>query len=259
MQDQAQLLDGFAPAVAAVGTPRFEAALLRAIGAVAVVDHLTLLTLRPGEGLRTLGIASRSSLSVARSLTRDYVATHHVQDPNYAELAAGGGRRRVLVRRHDRNRLTDQPYEARFYTTVGIVDKVAFLWQAAEGGYYVNLYRTRGSGPFLREEAVLLTELARFVAALVRLHGGRRLAQVRGGGDLSVLLPGLLSDQLTRREAEVVSGILKGMRTEGIAIELGVKAASVITFRKRAYAKLGIATQAELFAACLRALPRGAG
>ena len=251
------VLDGFAAAVAAVGTPRFETALLAAIGAVAPVDHLTLLTLRPGEGLRALGVASRTSLSVARSLTRDYVATHHVRDPNYAELAAGGGTRRVLVRRHDRMRLTDQLYEARFYTTVGIVDKIAFLWQAAEGGYYVNLYRSRAGGSYTREEATRLTELARFVAALVRLHGGRRLAQARMGGDLPSLLPSLLSDQLTRREAEVVAGILRGLRTEGIAIELGVKAASVITFRKRAYAKLGIATQAELFAACLRALPRG--
>lgn len=256
-QTDQSVLDGFAAVIAAVGTPRFEAALLTAIGTVATVDHLTLLTLRPGEGLRTLGIASRTSLSVARSLTRDYVATHHVQDPNYAELAAGGGARRVLVRRHDRMRLTDQLYEARFYTTVGIVDKIAFLWQAAEGGYYVNLYRTRGSGSYARGEAARLAGLARFVAALVRLHGGRRLAQARSGGDLPGLLPSLLSDKLTRREAEVVAGILRGLRTEGIAIELGVKAASVITFRKRAYAKLGIATQAELFAACLRALPRG--
>ena len=251
------VLDGFAAAVAAVGSKRFEAALLAAIGGVAIVDHLTLLTLRPGEGLSALGIASRTGLSVARSLTRDYVATHHVQDPNYAELAAGAGRRRVLVRRHDRLRVMDGPYEARFYTTVGIVDKIAFLWQAAEGGYFVNLYRTRGSGPYSRQEAARLAELASFVAALVRRHGGRRLAQARSGGDLSDLLPGLLSDQLTKREAQVVAGILKGLRTEGIAIELGVKAASVITFRKRAYAKLGIATQAELFAACLRALPRG--
>ena len=254
MRSGTQVLDGFAPAVVAVGTPRFEAALLQGIVAVAVVDHLTLLTLRPGEGLRALGIASRTGLSVARSLTRDYVAAHHVHDPNYAELAGGTGTRRVLVRRHDRLRPMDGAYQSRFYTTVGIVDKLAFLWRAAEGGYYVNLYRTRGSGPYGREEVARLTELARFVAALVRLHAGRRGVVAPKGGALAGLLPSLLSDRLTRREAEVLGGILRGLRTEGIAIELGVKAASVITFRKRAYAKLGITTQAELFAACLRAL-----
>ena len=76
-----------------------------------------------------------------------------------------------------------------------------------------------------------------------------------GGGELADHLAGLLSARLTRREVAVVVRVLKGMRTEGIAIDMGLKPASVITFRKRAYAKLGIATQAELFAYCLRALP----
>src|SRR4051812_31439902 len=93
-------LDEFATAIAVVGTRRFEAVLLRAISALSPVDHLTILTYRQPEGLRTLGVASRVSLSIARSLTRDYVAQHHVLDPNYPELVAGAGARRVLVRQH---------------------------------------------------------------------------------------------------------------------------------------------------------------
>jgi len=46
-----------------------------------------------------------------------------------------------------------------------------------------------------------------------------------------------------------------GMNTDGIASDLGVKPASAITFRKRAYAKLGITTQAELFARSLQVFP----
>ncbi len=45
------------------------------------------------------------------------------------------------------------------------------------------------------------------------------------------------------------------MNTDGIASDLGVKPTSVITFRKRAYAKLGITTQAELFARSLQVFP----
>ena len=254
----ATTLDGFAATVAAVGTRRFEAALIAAVSALVPVDHLTILTHRPAEGLRLLGVASRVSLSLARSLTRDYVATHHVLDPNYPDLVGGAGRRRILVRRHDPARLDAAPYQARFYTGAGITDKVSFLWHAAGVGYYVNLYRTVRAGRYSRAEAARLFALARFVAALVRLHGGRRLVQASlggAGGDLAEQLAGLLDDTLTRRETAVVMRILRGMRTEGIALDLGVKPASVITFRKRAYAKLGIATQAELFACCLRALP----
>lgn len=254
----ATFLDEFATAIAVVGTRRFEAALLQAICALTLVDHLTILTYQPTEGLRTLGVASRVSLSAARSLTRDYVATHHVLDPNFAELASGAGARRVLVRQHDPRRLKTKPYQERFYTGVGIIDKISYIWQAADVGYYVNFYRTLRSGHFVRLDAVKFSEAARFVSALVRLHSGRKRVQSALGGasaDMAGALTSLLSDRLTKRESEVLVCILQGMRTEGIAIQLGVKPASIVTFRKRAYTKLGIATQAELFACCLHALP----
>jgi DNA-binding CsgD family transcriptional regulator len=94
----------------------------------------------------------------------------------------------------------------------------------------------------------------------MRMHGGRkRLEAALATGDfreLAARLVELLGPRLTGREQAVLSCILMGMHTEGIALSLHVKAASVITFRKRAYAKLGITSQAELFARCLRVLPR---
>ena len=51
---------------------------------------------------------------------------------------------------------------------------------------------------------------------------------------------------LSRREAEVCSRILYGMSSYGIAVDLGIGKESVMTYRKRAYQRLGIATQREL-------------
>ena len=51
---------------------------------------------------------------------------------------------------------------------------------------------------------------------------------------------------LSRREAEVCSRILYGMSSYGIAVDLGIGKESVMTYRKRAYTRLGIATQREL-------------
>jgi DNA-binding CsgD family transcriptional regulator len=256
--DAVHALDAFAGATLAVGTQHFEDALLDALQLLVRVDHLTVLAHRPAEGLRMLGVASRTDLSVARSLTRDYVATHHVLDPNYAELARGAGRRRVIVRRHDPARLKTRPYQERFYTTVGIVDKVSYIWHAGDVGYYVNFYRTTRCGLFMPDDVATLAALATMIAALIRLHDGRRLVQsaLADGAAPADRIVALLGANLTRRESAVLVRILTGMRTEGIAIDLGIKPASVITFRKRAYAKLGIATQAELFASCLRVLPR---
>lgn len=51
---------------------------------------------------------------------------------------------------------------------------------------------------------------------------------------------------LSRREGEVCARILYGLSSCGIALDLGIGKESVMTYRKRAYSRLGIASQREL-------------
>jgi LuxR family transcriptional regulator, activator of tox operons len=51
---------------------------------------------------------------------------------------------------------------------------------------------------------------------------------------------------LTDRERTVCSLIAIGMTSEGIGIHLGISINTVLTFRRLAYAKLKISSQAEL-------------
>ena len=57
---------------------------------------------------------------------------------------------------------------------------------------------------------------------------------------------------LTGREKDVCLRILSGFSSEAIAAELGISLHSALTYRKRAYVKLGISAQNELFAMVLR-------
>lgn len=52
---------------------------------------------------------------------------------------------------------------------------------------------------------------------------------------------------LTGREIDVCARSLSGMTAEGIGLELEIKKSSVVTYRKRAYERLGISSQHELF------------
>ncbi|MWB78183.1 hypothetical protein GLS40_09120 [Pseudooceanicola sp. 216_PA32_1] len=52
--------------------------------------------------------------------------------------------------------------------------------------------------------------------------------------------------KLSRREREVCSRILHGLSSCAIADDLGIGKESVMTYRKRAYSRLGIASQREL-------------
>ena len=57
----------------------------------------------------------------------------------------------------------------------------------------------------------------------------------------------LLEVGLTERERKVCALALAGVSIEGSAYELGIKKSSIITYRKRAYARLGISSLNELF------------
>ena len=58
--------------------------------------------------------------------------------------------------------------------------------------------------------------------------------------------------ELTRRERQVCARAAIGMSIEGAALDLGIGSASVLTYRKRAYDRLGISSQNELFGIVLR-------
>lgn len=249
-------LAGFGTTIAAAGSARFAEALRAALSAVAPVDHLTVLALKGEEALRAIIVASGVDRSAARSLTRDYVARHHAQDPILGEFLRLR-RRRPVLRRHDPARLPSRAYAERFFGKAGIVDKVALLWRDATGCFYVNLYRSRRNGVFTTAEVARFGLALPMVRSLVRLHATRvRLDAHRGGGGGTPThaIAAILDDRLTPRELAVLAGILHGQSAEGIALELGVATSSVITFRRRAYGKLGIAGRAELFALALGAV-----
>jgi len=58
-------------------------------------------------------------------------------------------------------------------------------------------------------------------------------------------------DSLPRREREVCDRMLRGWTYDGIAIDLGLSANTVKTYRGRAFEKLGIHHRSELFALML--------
>jgi DNA-binding CsgD family transcriptional regulator len=78
------------------------------------------------------------------------------------------------------------------------------------------------------------------------------------GGDMSNPLQGGESGPaLSEREAAVCVGIVTGHSNEAIALHLELSINSVRTYRRRAYAKLQITSQNELFALILNGGRKG--
>ncbi|MCS6931756.1 MAG: helix-turn-helix transcriptional regulator [Acetobacteraceae bacterium] len=130
-------------------------------------------------------------------------------------------------------------YYRRFFAASGIVDKLALCLRAPDGWIlYANFHRLEGSGGFPGEARRRLVEALPAIGAALSRDRALRASARREADMLS---------PLTRREREVCRGILSGLSSEGIALSLGVSRNTVLTLRRRAYARLGISSQAELF------------
>lgn len=144
-------------------------------------------------------------------------------------------------------------YRAQCYENVDIIDRLAILVRVAKSqSLAVNFYRDRSAGHYSETEIHDLLGMAPLFANCVARHyafdtDGESSFRGAVTDELSDICP-----QLTVREREVVQRILDGATTERIAEDLKIRPTTVITYRTRAYEKLGVSSRRELFATVLR-------
>lgn len=143
----------------------------------------------------------------------------------------------------------DEAYRHRLFRDVGLASKIAILSRHDRRALYINLYFREADGA---GEAAIgrLASSGRMFAACLHKHenltgGSFRSGTARGRAEafLAERFPAL-----SARERQVAALIACGHSVEAIALELDLAPSSVITFRRRAYAKLAISGRGELFA-----------
>jgi DNA-binding CsgD family transcriptional regulator len=131
----------------------------------------------------------------------------------------------------------------------------------------LQLSRQRAAPPYTARDIALYRGVQLAVSAALRLHW-RAWAQahVPEAGvenqlfwQVECALDRFGSGILTRRECQVVRLLLRGNSTRSCAEQLGIATATAALHRKRAYAKLGVSSQGELFYSFLQSLPGSAG
>ena len=131
----------------------------------------------------------------------------------------------------------DAAYRREFFEQAGVGDKVAVLNRSGGMRACVNFYVAPGRTPFDAQGEpgrAVWSLLAQTYLTHVLLDPG-----IHGLGPLGVL---------SEKERQVCSGILQGGKIERIAAECGIAASTAITYRRRAYEKLGISSRGALFA-----------
>lgn len=256
MSELARALDLFAPVVAASGDPTFVDELIAALDRVVRVDHLCLMRFDSRTRPPSLESATLRGGKHVPEVQQAYLAGHFRHDPSLRVAESSRFRDGVAIIRLHRDTVPRGAFGADYYERVRLLERLTIASIGDGRLHCLNLYRHDEAGAFDHEELERIEAVARFVAVTAIKHNAARDPRSRYcdrwgrlAGFMSLLRT--VDAGLTGRELDVLARILVGMTSEGIALDLGIGVNSVLTYRKRAYSRLGITSQSQLFSLCL--------
>ncbi len=137
-------------------------------------------------------------------------------------------------------------FRRRFFDEPGIIERISLVERDANGWRGLNVARHNSQGFFSERELDALAGLARLALPMLPLAGP-------SGSVEATITAAQLEERfgrrwpaLTLRERQVCARAAIGLSVEATAIELGIAKTSVVTFRQRAYRRLGVTSPFEL-------------
>lgn len=238
--------------VDAIGEPHFELAFLSFLNAVSGADHCTLFRV-DGSGFRVVAAASLDGPEVAwRQVTLYVGGQYWRRDPAMREARRrleGDGPSLVRVQIAT---IRDADLRETIYRHYPVAERVLICGRRAnDDDFGLSILRNERRGPFDDESVDRLAALSNTLLALLRKHasiGSQRRAASAALASVAAIEASLAAGApaLTGRERQVSARILFGQTTAGIACDLNIWEESVVTYRKRAYARLGLGSRHEL-------------
>lgn len=153
------------------------------------------------------------------------------------------------------DRFSQSDYYDAYYKSIKLRDELALFVPLAGRTLFFSLGRLAGEKRYSQRDVSLLSRVQPIVSALCEQHFGRisfaRPEDTPGDVTLVARME-RVSNELTRREMEVVEHILRGHSSHSAALLLDVSPATVKVHRKNIYRKLRISSQSALFAMFLQ-------
>ncbi len=244
--DLPSLLAAAAACVDALGEASFESHLFALLRDTVRIEQCMIFAYDGHDGVDCLLAANERQPRVADRLARLYTEGLFRHDPNYQRLAEAGSPGMALAPMQPE--AMPESYRGHLFAFPDLVDKVALTLRETQGAYTLNLYRGREVGPFDDSDLIFLDALVPLLASLLLRHYGqaRPLSQRPSAEEAAVLAP------LSERERQLCLYLLRGHTLKTAAAELDIALSTAETYRKRAYAKLGVPSKARLVALCRR-------
>ncbi|MBN3854136.1 helix-turn-helix transcriptional regulator [Paraburkholderia sp. Ac-20340] len=228
---------------------------LNLLGPATSVSQCTVFAYEFGNRPRTVSVADHRGGRFLRDVADTYARLFYALDGNQrivtGEAASQPGNSLVLHWQSSED-IAHEGYRQTCYATPNVSDRLSLLLQpAADIWLSVNLYRERDAGMFQPGQVELVESLAPLIGEATKHHYALRGQSQMGIPQLMLARLRSLCPELSKRELDALRGVLEGLSAAEIAEHMGVKPSSVVTYQKRAYRRLGISSQRQLFALCL--------
>jgi DNA-binding CsgD family transcriptional regulator len=245
------------------------ALLVRALGTLVSFEHCQQLVYRRNSN--PIHIYQTSEIPQNRIGLRNYIHNTYVLDPLYRKYRAGRlgtGAYRL------RDIASDYFYTAKDERKYPIAptpsEEIGYLTEGWPAGRQelcialemplrecaqITLVRKKSDGAFSTDDIAHITPVIPFLSAAFRrywcqIRKTRIPSTDQADLDIDTNFPG--ASLLSPREREVARLQLRGHSALSISLQLNISPTTVKTHRKNLYAKLGIATQFELFSLSLK-------
>ena len=229
-----------------VGTPKFEDEVFHSASEATRCEHLTAFATRSSVGPRVLYAANAGPSPIAKKVARKYMDNYWAMDPARRVDTTRPKRQGTGAVRIVSNDISDGAYRDECYTSVKLIDRFTIIQRRNHETVYLNFYRGVRSGPFGGADIDRIVNSADLLISLIIKQEISLPDQEEHKASTFVERLCLLNPSLPPREAEICGAIARGMTSEAIALTLGISINTVLTYRKRAYLRLGVSSQNEL-------------
>jgi DNA-binding CsgD family transcriptional regulator len=233
--------------IAAVGSKDMNASLADAINLIAKADRVYAFERK--LDVKPILYSSWTRKGRLDEIVADYREHYYKTDPMNSVLRRAPNMLASL--RLKREDVPDLDYRRTCFDEPEICERLTIMRKIGDRWGVLNLSRTYASGYYQRHEVEQFTAFAQVALPLLARHDQLvRILKEFGSSPLSI-------DEverrfarrfpiLTARERQVCARTMLGMTAEAIATELLIGRATVLTYRLRAYARLGIRSPYQL-------------
>ena len=242
--------DGLGNLIGAAGTDGYGEACFKLLKQVLGVDHWALFQYPGSTSISCLASASATKVAEAQVNIDKFVGRCHNFDPSLLALRRQCLQQPCLVTM-EIDDIENAEYRQCFEAT-NVRERLSYVTRTADDLYQLNIYRCRRRRTFSQIEMRMFATLGGLILATTLQHEAHR--RTMSGAAPRMTLATIehrlaaLPEGLSARECEVCARAVAGITIEGTALDLDIRRTSVITYRQRAYQKLGISSLNQMVA-----------